>query len=505
MTTQMENNKSNLSKFRIWIVAAVTTMIIVIILFLTWFSISRLEQEVKRQHMTMAKEVADLMMLNLDNYMDTLEGTATLIYATPEAYTYDATNPGMEEYDALKTESIISDALYNVGIMQNYVDFGIVYRNNHMVGKMSNGTKNLFGDDLFLGLESIVSDELSQDGWKVGLNDDYKRIYYVKRIQDNVVFVSSFYATELDYVFTLPQEMSDISVFLTDGNNHVIYAENCDKDIKSGSDLPEYITSRTVSNFTGATVDSQYMIVAKGNDQGWSVVLSSETESITSSVRNNEKYIFIADLLMILIAVLGILFVTRKVSNPIRMIVENLDNKASTDSLTGLINKKSFEAIVEDALSKPEDKDYHAFLLIDVDNFKNVNDKQGHAAGDKVLTRIAEIITAQFRTQDRIGRIGGDEFAVFFDFPFAGDEYRFTSLVREKSQALCDAMKYDMVLKNTLNVDVSVSVGISIAPAHGKDFQTLYERADQALYKAKEKGKNCFEFYELKEEKPQQE
>ena len=85
--------------------------------------------------------------------------------------------------------------------MENYVDFFIVYSDDHTVGKVSNGTTKLYGDDLYSDMEQLITRKRSNDGWSTGYNGDFRRIYYVKRVNDNALLVVSIYTSELENVF----------------------------------------------------------------------------------------------------------------------------------------------------------------------------------------------------------------------------------------------------------------------------------------------------------------
>lgn len=182
----------------------------------------------------------------------------------------------------------------------------------------------------------------------------------------------------------------------------------------------------------------------------------------------------------------------------LRMLVyrENIDaqmkrelylfDQMQKDSLTGLLNKAAAQEGIRDILSKCPSGQY-AFFILDIDNFKGVNDKLGHAAGDTVLLWFAKTLKAQFREGDIVGRIGGDEFAAFVP-------------VSEMETAFNKARRLVQVLNNEVTTDrgtwmISTSIGIALYPMGGTEFEFLYKNADSALYEAKHKGKNCAVMY----------
>ncbi len=122
-------------------------------------------------------------------------------------------------------------------------------------------------------------------------------------------------------------------------------------------------------------------------------------------------------------------------------------------------------------------------LIIDVDNFKMVNDRYGHMFGDAVLTELAARITSHFRDSDIISRIGGDEFMVFMPGTVNHE------MVTERAGRLMASLQ-TMFKNNMKDVPFSCSIGIAYSPEDGSDFQSLFQNSDAALYQAKLEGKN---------------
>ena len=153
------------------------------------------------------------------------------------------------------------------------------------------------------------------------------------------------------------------------------------------------------------------------------------------------------------------------------------------DSLTGLYNKAATQEHIRAMLADKPDGSY-AFFILDIDDFKSVNDKLGHSAGDTVLEEFALIVGGHFRREDVVGRIGGDEFVAFSPVSDAACAERKAA---ELVAALQCAIETDAGV-----CQVSSSVGVALAPAAGSDFETLYRRADRKLYRAKELGKKRY-------------
>lgn len=169
---------------------------------------------------------------------------------------------------------------------------------------------------------------------------------------------------------------------------------------------------------------------------------------------------------------------------------KELENKADTDLLTGLNNKLATERKIKNYMAQNPNTQCMMFLL-DVDNFKTVNDTMGHAFGDEVLSTLGEEISSIFRASDIIGRVGGDEFMIFLKAVPTPE------VVRKEAKKVEDFFRNFHVGEN-VKYAVHASIGVAVFPGEGADFETLYKAADQGLYKAKRRGKNQLAFYDDK-------
>ncbi len=176
--------------------------------------------------------------------------------------------------------------------------------------------------------------------------------------------------------------------------------------------------------------------------------------------------------------------------------IEKLTKLSETDSLTGLYNRSSTEHLIKETLRQRRDADGgHTLMIIDIDNFKEVNDNIGHMYGDAVLTQLSDSLTEIFRSDDIIGRLGGDEFFVLVKNCFDDD------VLADKAMDICKAFEktYHEV---GAPVTISASIGIAKSPEHAQDFETLYQYADIALYSVKAGGKNGYAIYSKDMGKP---
>lgn len=161
---------------------------------------------------------------------------------------------------------------------------------------------------------------------------------------------------------------------------------------------------------------------------------------------------------------------------------------ANFDSLTNLANRHCFYMQL-DSLKKQNQFSPFTLFFLDLDNFKNVNDSLGHGVGDLVLKNVAQRLLKTVRGNDLLARLGGDEFAIISP----GEDS--AAQAAQLAQRLLNTFMTPCVI-NGKNLPIGCSIGIALAPDHGKDTETLLKNADMALYAAKFAGRNTFRFYE---------
>jgi diguanylate cyclase (GGDEF)-like protein/PAS domain S-box-containing protein len=162
---------------------------------------------------------------------------------------------------------------------------------------------------------------------------------------------------------------------------------------------------------------------------------------------------------------------------------------ATHDPLTVLPNRVLLHDRLEQAVfNAARNRSAFAFMFIDLDRFKTINDSLGHQAGDLLLKGVADRLTACVRANDTVARLGGDEFAVILE------DLRDDEGAQQVAEKMIDAMASPMMVDGQ-PLNTSCSIGISVYPADGRDGATLMKNADVAMYHAKERGRNNWQFF----------
>lgn len=172
-----------------------------------------------------------------------------------------------------------------------------------------------------------------------------------------------------------------------------------------------------------------------------------------------------------------------------RAMADKMAHLAEHDYLTGLPNRLLLNDRLTQAVAYAERHHTQvAVLFLDLDNFKHINDSLGHSVGDKLLESVSKRLTAQVRHSDTVSRLGGDEFVIMI---LEDSTAEHSTISAEKIlRALAEP---HVIAGNELHI--TTSIGISLYPADGKDVETLLKNADTAMYHAKKKGRNNFQFF----------
>ena len=181
------------------------------------------------------------------------------------------------------------------------------------------------------------------------------------------------------------------------------------------------------------------------------------------------------------------LFIYSKNINAEKRHEQHMAEMVEKDQLCGVYNKAATEKYIQNTLTS-SDGHLFAFFIMDIDNFKSINDIYGHVIGDAVLSNFAAALKTSFRSGDIVGRIGGDEFAAFI--PVISKEW-----AEQKAQSLLDNLSKEFHAHNR-NCKVSVSIGLAFSPDNGETYEDLYAKADAALYYIKKANKGSYAVYQ---------
>lgn len=343
--------------------------------------------------------------------------------------------------ESMQGKQSLSDPLESSVDQQTRVILSVpIYKNNQVVGVVGgsyNVTKlgNMLFDDLFdeQGKSFIVD----QDGNLITRDKKYEKKHNIKTI-DNLFDICDEKEVKTDF----NQQESDLIQIQTKKNKSLYLAYS---PLKINDWMICYIVPVHVTQESYTFIKHYETLLATFLGL---IVLSLMIYLAHSNSRENKYLIHLSEI----------------------------------DPLTSVFNKETTQKLIDQKLKNHE---HFCFLILDVDDFKSVNDNYGHALGDKVLKNLSDLFKNHFRQTDIVGRIGGDEFIILIEDEHIA-ESRIQSLLKK-----VNALK----IEELQDFKLSISVGMAFAPSNGTTFMELYRHADHALYQTKRTGKNNYKIY----------
>ncbi len=246
-------------------------------------------------------------------------------------------------------------------------------------------------------------------------------------------------------------------------------------------------------------------VMVRVPDTDWcvvSILLADVTTQMTQKIDVSTYAFSVTVILIFAIYLTFTLIINAKNEKSLKRALESshyltnsLEATMETDSLTKTYSRATVQEKITEAIlrcERDDEKIVNALMLVDVDNFKKINDIYGHQAGDQYLMELVSALKCSLRMGDILGRLGGDEFVIMLSDVLSKENVQ---VVVERIISNVNAI----TIKNVDLKDVGISVGIVMVPEHSTDYGKLNSMADKALYKAKDAGKNTYSFYGDKE------
>lgn len=418
----------------------------------------------------------------------------------------------------------MAEALY-----ENSDAYAVLYHGGREYGLLHDGSKVQIADISYLAdieehlagiRESKAADEGVWTHYTYVLNDEIENehgavvssltipggkstllLYYPVEKLDRL-FAKSEFGSSAFYAVVNPEGEiirinNDTGGIFTEGGNIWDAVE----DNEANQDLMQKITVRmrnkASGNFSANMGGTERRVVyAPVGINNWTLLVGVEQSYVDSLI---EKELYNSEKMILrLLAAVGVFLGMLIVINIMGKLRSNerrkkLEEKADTDLLTGLNNKLATERKIKEYMEK-HPKEQALLFVLDVDNFKKINDTLGHAFGDEVLSSLGHQVKAMFRASDIIGRTGGDEFMILLK-NLGSDE-----ILEKEAKKLGDFFK-DFQTGEYVKYAATASIGAAVFPKDGQDFESMYKAADSALYVAKKRGKSQIAFYGDESEK----
>lgn len=301
--------------------------------------------------------------------------------------------------------------------------------------------------------------------------------------------------------------------------------EECLRAVDEGIATSTYGNSYSISNYSAVGYYNNIKVIYTGDESEIAVGISNKIDSYARDILNKAVYslsdkdieniaqkntlnikhsisikdFFYTNLVLclsiisiVLIIIFALIYIIFKMRfNKIKEDKQRLFEKTQIDSLTGVYNREACEKLVMEYLNEKDVSLYCAFIIIDIDYFKQINDRLGHKVGDDLLVDFSKILKESFSNKDIISRLGGDEFIVFIK----DIEENNIRSIEETLKKVCKLMDKEIEY-NGINQRISLSLGC-VMTKFKMNFNKLYTIADETLYEVKRNGKNGYKIKKL--------
>ncbi len=449
-------------------------IVIAAIIGITAFIVSKYDGLTRNKVGSMTSTLNVQLKLNLESYLSRMETIGTLAYSVDNAYTYDATDTSMDEYDAINIEKQISADLSSLCLMENFVDYGIVYANNKTIGKISNGTIKLFGDQLYSQLSTMISRKRTHDGWFTGYKNDYERIYYVKQMKENVLFVISFYTAELDTVFDNPETLSDMEIRLTDRGYRTIYSSV--KNDVCGNIIPANLLTDIKDKDSVIINGSENLSTVNAINDDWYIICSIPTNVILKEAIEIRKFIYLFAGIVALIAVMAGAVFVKRMADPIGTVTAGLSEEISEDGYEKILGRRFFRDKADNLMKKDPETAY-SVILVAINDFSRIVEKFDTEFADKQKDKMVDTLREIFPDAECIGRVGENSFSVLMkNVDNTEDAFRMFS--ESRGTDVCEMFRQSEYT-NTMGVfDLTASSSAAVGKG---DFHSTFYKAYTTL------------------------
>ncbi len=486
-------DKRNISPIACWVAALVFMIIMIAIVILQYSDIfsEHLQETGKKQAVMQVQQYADRIKSNLQLLNEDKDSISYIIFNTGSSDDLTMVRSAVASGNAYMAVICNSDG---IGIDQEgeRVDLSGFSYFTDIVRKSSYEDMFYVPDDNITGENAFVTaGEIRTD-----TRTEYILIYYAA---SNISrYLNGTQCGENAYFLLIDP---DGNVMQTSGKTDYKVGSSLGENIeRTNGDRVSYQIKKRISAGVAEAVEyldsdstEKVLVYCPVKVNNWYLVASLDDAYVDRqmTVLHKDMKDLIGGLIKLIVIFSGItVFMAVLLSIRSNRDTSELREKADTDLLTSLNNKLATERkIREYMLSHPEEQG--VMMLLDIDNFKKINDTLGHAFGDEVLRSLGNHIGSVFRVTDIIGRTGGDEFMIFLK-KMDSDEI----ICREAGKAADFFDNFEA--GGYVKYSATASIGVAVYPREGNNFEKLYKSADEALYEAKRCGKNQIAFHDPK-------
>lgn len=316
--------------------------------------------------------INDQMRLNINTFQSDIEDACALAFADQDTREYSSASTKLKDYDRIQLETAISNQLLNNSLLHNFGDFCIVYANDVSIGRISTNSTSLLGSNgLYQTLASYIVNESTRDGWFTGVNENYNRLYYVKRLNDEAILFTSTYTADLESVLEFSEQMSDMKVSIVSEDDHIIYSTSTDE---IGTEVNAGLAAKYTEKAHNTFIYDGELVTVNTCGDSWRIMTQIPTSTVLKELGQIRTVtILIAVVSILLATIFGVVF-SETITRPIKKLVTVIKQAAQGD-MTSRADFKASSEVATLVSSFNTMMDHIHALLCKVEEIANVVDE----------------------------------------------------------------------------------------------------------------------------------
>ncbi len=408
------------------------------------------------------------MKRSVSSFLDGMNATGKALFSNGTIITYEGTPKDIE------LEEKINEYLLDVCVLDNYADYGIVYENGTSMGRVSDGCRDLFNDDIYGGLSQKLGE--GSASWFTGFYDedkdtyDFNKLYYVRRINPKALFFSSCYSIELESRVLTDFSSNDLRTVMCDEKGRIIF----DTGSKGASETVEdEILSLFETDKDSTYMDNRFIASCSDFSNGWRIITVIELQE-----RARQSYKFALIMLVISFTVFLIFEIIVQMSaaryDPERISFSEPEN---VDTVTGLHNAYFTENVILDKIETSLTGSTFVLMIVNIVNLNAIEETYGDEVRDEAMVKVGQAIDDLFGPRHTVGIMKHDEFAVFADFTDINLMKTYDDI---KTSVSGLALRLKRCELDAGRGEIRTAVGAALYPDCSADYDELLELAETA-------------------------
>ena len=429
----------------------------------------------------------DIGFCSAVNYFtETAESDCTAVMRDETLMSYNPVSSEYADYEAAQIKNDVRDRLLEISAGKSYNDFLLVFSDSTSVGKISTGASELINEKGFDGIAELLGE--SADGWLFGLSEKYQKIYYIRIINDNELFILSLYSEILSSALSFDNADSDNIYLLADSSDRIILSNS--EDITSGEAIPKTYSDLFDYSDGDSVISDSYIGASLLTDCGWRVITLTETPALAKiSPLTGSAIIGLTVIIIMLSLLTGFLACAKFTS------ADSLGKTDEfTDPVTGTLNEYGLDESISELMETSIIGSTYAFILISIKDSKNVTQHLSQRYRNSIVKGMTSICKDYFSDKESfIGRVNEDMTAVFANYS-EFDIFKAHEKLKAGCEGLCRA--FDGFVAEGSDLRLDISIGVCIYPDHAESFDELMQKSELALDKANMTDNSSFVIYD---------